>query len=110
MGHRNDARTVLMRKERLLRQENRRLMQTRGGTGIWSGLSWISDVLLRTTIGYGYRPARAVTIAVLLVLSLGLFYQKAWDAGDMTRRADSCLARLDRRDAIPPRQPREILV
>ena len=95
MGHRNDARTVLMRKERLLRQENRRLMQTRGGTGIWSGLSWISDVLLRTTIGYGYRPARAVTIAVLLVLTLGLFYQKAWDAGDMTPNAAPILVSRD---------------
>ncbi|WP_298294974.1 hypothetical protein [uncultured Litoreibacter sp.] len=87
MGHRNDARTVLMRKERLLKAENRRLSAERGGFAVWRALSWVNDLLLRYTIGYGFRPARAVVIAIALILGLGWFFERTWDAGDMTPNA-----------------------
>ncbi len=87
MGHRNDARTVLMRKEQLLKAENRKLSADRGGSPVWRALSWLNDIFLRSTIGYGYRPARAVTIAVLLVAGLGWFFDRTWDAGDMAPNA-----------------------
>ncbi len=87
MGHRNDARTVLMNKERLLKAENRRLAAERGGFVGWRALSWINDTFLRFSIGYGYRPARAAVIAVLLILSLGWFFEQTWKAGDMAPNA-----------------------
>jgi len=86
IGHRNDAQTVLMTKERLLRVENRILLKQAGRPIRWS-LSAIADVVLRYTIGYGYRPARAVGLALLLILGLGLFFRAAWQAGDMTPNA-----------------------
>ncbi len=85
LGHRNDARSVLMRKEQLLRAENRRLMRMSGISGkIRAAFSAGFDGLLRTAIGYGYRPNRAVLIAVVLIVLLGAFFQKTWQAGDMT--------------------------
>ncbi len=91
MGHRNDARTVLMVKERMLKAENRRIFAERGGFVGWRILSWGNDMLLRYTIGYGFRPARAVVIAVVLVLGLGWFFERTWDAGDMTPNAGPVL-------------------
>ncbi|MEM7470627.1 MAG: hypothetical protein AAF340_04685 [Pseudomonadota bacterium] len=87
MGHRNDARTVLMNKERLLKKENRRLHAERGGFALWTGVSWAVDTFLRYTIGYGYRPARAVAIALIIVIGLGCFFEQTWKAGDMAPNA-----------------------
>ncbi len=83
IGHRTDARTVLMHKERLLRRENRRL-QTRP---VRLALATMADPVLRYTIGYGYRPVRAVGLAFLLIVVLGVFFQARWHAGDMTPNA-----------------------
>lgn len=91
MGHRNDARTVLMRKERLLREENRRLM----GSGFRRAMAASADSFLRWTIGYGYRPGRAISIAVLLIVVLGLFFEATWKAGDMTPNAAPILVSQD---------------
>lgn len=82
IGHRDDARTVLMRKEQLLRAENRRL---RRGPG-WV-LSWLGDAILRYTIGYGYRPVRSILMALVMIAALGWFYGQCWRAGDMTPNA-----------------------
>lgn len=87
LGHRNDARSVLMHKEKHLRAENRRLLRKENGLGIRYILSSIFDPFLRVCIGYGYRPARAVVLAVILIASLGLFFQHTWNAGDMTPNA-----------------------
>lgn len=95
LGHRNDARTVLMRKEALLMAENRRLWTVRGRPWILRAASWVTDNVLRWTIGYGYRPGRAVVVAVLLILALGAFYEKTWAAGDMTPNAAPILVSKD---------------
>jgi len=42
---------------------------------------------LRLTIGYGYRPARAVGLALILIVGLGLFFRAVWQAGDMAPNA-----------------------
>lgn len=95
LGHRNDARTVLMRKERLLRAENRKLMKMRGTSFIWRGVSRITDDFLRWSIGYGYRPGRAVVIAVALIVGLGFFFESTWRAGDMAPNAAPILVSAD---------------
>ncbi len=86
IGHRHDAQTVLMRKEKLLRAENRMMLKEAGRPIRWS-LSAFADILLRVTIGYGYRPARAVGLALLLIIGLGLFFRATWQAGDMAPNA-----------------------
>ncbi len=95
LGHRNDARTVLMRKEALLMAENRRLSKLRGRPWIWRAASMVTDRVLRWTIGYGYRPGRAVIVAVALIASLGLFFERTWAAGDMTPNAAPILISKD---------------
>jgi len=50
-------------------------------------LSAGTDPVLRFTIGYGYRPARAVGWALILIIGLGLFFRATWQAGDMTPNA-----------------------
>ncbi|SIO31636.1 hypothetical protein [Vannielia litorea] len=87
MGHRGDAQTVLMVKERLLRAENRRLRAETSGLGARWLMMWLSDVVLRFTVGYGYRPGRSVALAVVLIAGLAAFYQVTWNAGDMTPNA-----------------------
>ncbi|SDW81508.1 hypothetical protein [Litoreibacter albidus] len=99
LGHRNDARTVLMRKERLLRAENRRLMEARGAPSIVRGMSRVADDFLRWSIGYGYRPGRAVVVAVALVVGLGFFFESTWRAGDMAPNAAPILVSKDWVDA-----------
>lgn len=83
MGHRNDARTVLMAKERRMREEDRALMTS----SLRRAWSFVTDQILRVTIGFGYRPARAAVVSVLLILALGLFFERTWRAGDMAPNA-----------------------
>ncbi len=83
LGHRLDARATLMRKEDLLRKENRRMMKLRG-QHILHRLKSMTDPVMRFLVGYGYRPARAVGLAAVLIVALGWFFQQAWNAGDMT--------------------------
>jgi hypothetical protein len=83
IGHRGDARSVLMHKERSLRAEGKRRARSRKRWLFFYPLAVMQDLGLRITIGYGYRPTRAALWAVLLILSLGFFFQKTWDAGDM---------------------------
>ena len=82
LGHRTDAKTVLMHKERLLRVENRRLMALEHKWAKYL-FSAVIEPVLKYVVGYGYRPARALFVSSLLVLLLGWFFGKAWDAGDM---------------------------
>ncbi|MEL6702149.1 MAG: hypothetical protein AAFO58_10820, partial [Pseudomonadota bacterium] len=83
MGHRLDAQAVLMRKERRLREEDRALMRNPARKGV----AWFADGVLRLAIGYGYRPARALVVTVVLIAALGLFFDATWRAGDMTPNA-----------------------
>ena len=95
MGHRNDVYAVLMRKERLLRAENRRLLAVRGRGPITRALAWVQDMFLRYSIGYGYRPGNAIVVAIILILSLGFFFDRTWKAGDMAPNAAPILVSKD---------------
>lgn len=83
LGHRRDARTVRMRKERILRYESRRKIMNPA----WKLAIWGVDSIMRLAVGYGYRPGRVLALAVVLIAGLGLFFQKTWEAGDMTPNA-----------------------
>lgn len=87
LGHRNDARSVLMEKERQLRRAHRAGLAQKGGSYTRRFSSAVLDRLLNWTIGYGYRPGRSVVVALVLVIGLGVFFEKAWQAGDMTPNA-----------------------
>lgn len=91
MGHRTDAQAVLMRKERLMREEDRRMLRNPARLA----LAWVVDLILRGAIGYGYKPARALVVSLLLIGALGLFFQKTWNAGDMAPNAAPILISRD---------------
>ncbi|GGA31246.1 hypothetical protein [Neptunicoccus cionae] len=82
IGHREDAEKVLIEKERLQRAANRSVATggMRLAMTVRDGLGWF-------LIAYGYRPSRVVLWAVLLILGLGFYFQKTWEAGDMTPAA-----------------------
>ncbi|MEP5762184.1 MAG: hypothetical protein ABJ327_23310 [Litoreibacter sp.] len=84
LGNRNDARTVLMAKERQLRRAYRDELAERGASYSRRIGAAILDRLMNWTIGYGYRPGRSVVVALVLILGLGLFFERTWQAGDMT--------------------------
>lgn len=91
LGHRTDARSVLMRKERILRAENRSGI----GNPVMRGLVWAADSVMRFSVGYGYRPGRVLVLAVVLILALGFFFQRTWAAGDMAPNAAPILVSKD---------------
>jgi hypothetical protein len=75
MGHEDEAKTVLIAKERLLRAvELRRLPRWR------RPLHWVFTQLLRS-VGYGHRPALALVPALAVVLLGWAVVTRAADAG-----------------------------
>lgn len=82
MGHPEDAREILIEKERLQRQARRRLLRQSGGRrarllaagrGLWDGV-------LGVVVGYGQRSMRAFAwLAGLWLVGLGLYFG-AWQA------------------------------
>ena len=83
LGHRTDARLVLMHKERRLRRENRNGVRN----PLMKLVLAMHDSVMRFGVGYGYRPARILIFAVALIIGLGVFFQKTWAAGDMAPNA-----------------------
>lgn len=70
MGHRSDARLVLIDKEERQRAWNRSKLPR------WrKPFAWFKDQLLAKTIGYGHRPLMAFRwLAILWLIGLGLFW------------------------------------
>jgi hypothetical protein len=94
-GQRADARSVLMRKEHMLRAQNRRTILARGGLPLRWMAHCIADSVMRVAVGYGYRPARALFFAAALIIGLGTFFDQTWRAGDMTPNAAPILISAD---------------
>lgn len=90
LGHRGDARKVLMHKEHLLRNEDRA-----GTSGLAKLAKIISDGVMRFAVGYGYRPGRILVLAVVLIVALGWFFDQTWKAGDMAPNAAPILVSRD---------------
>ncbi|SLN33687.1 hypothetical protein [Roseisalinus antarcticus] len=95
IGHREDASTVLVAKERHLRAADREALRLDEGHSLAWGLSGLWDLFLRVTVGYGFRPGRSIAIAVLLVAALGLFFDRTWKVGDMAPNAAPILVSRD---------------
>lgn len=86
MGHRDDARAVRMKKERILRRSERQALAEQGRDAKW-WTGWLLDQFIWVTVGYGFRPWRALIAALVLMIGLGAFFQATWAAGDMTPNA-----------------------
>ncbi|MFO1146816.1 MAG: hypothetical protein U1E62_00460 [Alsobacter sp.] len=70
MGHDEDARRVLVKKERL----QRRARRARAGSPLWQGLLVAKDGLLRVTVGYGRQPLLAfLWLAVFWLAGVAVF-------------------------------------
>ncbi len=82
IGHRDDAELVLIEKEKFQRAANRELVDG----GMWVAMA-IRDALGGLMIAYGYRPARVIVWALVLLVALGLYFHKTWQVGDMTPAA-----------------------
>jgi len=95
IGHREDANQVLLEKERLLRAAQRADIRKADGHGLrWAGMG-LWDWVLRTTVGYGFRPGRSLVAAVLLVFGLAFLSAHTWRAGDMAPNAAPVLISRD---------------
>ena len=99
MGHTEDARKVMVAKERLQRADarHRHLEQIKdilggkmdGGHRIVASFaaivwSWVKQWVFNLTIGFGYYPLRAVFWVLFLIGTGWWLFAQTWDAGDMT--------------------------
>ena len=95
IGHRSDALDVLYEKERFRNQANRDVLR-RERRSLWAiPLLWLNDFILRTMIGYGYRPFLALVWGCVLIGAMSVLYQKTWDAGDFAPNAAPILISED---------------
>lgn len=70
-GHSEDARTVMIEKERRQRGAQRARM----ASYFWKTAYWLRDTFLGQTVRYGWRPLRAVWwLGALLILGLVIFW------------------------------------
>ncbi|MEM9715750.1 MAG: hypothetical protein AAF826_04460 [Pseudomonadota bacterium] len=83
LGHRDDADRVRIAKEDLQRRDDISQLMAAQAWGR-AGLLTFMRLSLRYLVGYGYRPVYALIWAVLMIAGVGLFFQKTWNAGDMT--------------------------
>jgi len=77
MGHPEDARAVLIEKERLQRKYRRR---REGNALTWLGLE-IWDRVAGAVIAYGHRPLRAGWFLLALWFFGYVVFSQAWEAG-----------------------------
>lgn len=95
IGHRDDARRVLMEQEKLLRRNNLAAARAEPYSFVRVPVMWTINTLLGMLTGYGYRPSFAVMWAGLIICLLSLFYHKTWQAGDMAPNAAPVLISAD---------------
>jgi hypothetical protein len=70
MGHGEDARAVLIEKERL----QRRARRARTRSPVWRALLWANDAVLGVTVRYGLQPLLAVVwMALLWMAGVAIF-------------------------------------
>jgi hypothetical protein len=76
-GHPEDARIVMIEKERLQRASGRNRSAARGGVGpVWAKMVQAWDWSFDVSVRYGHQPLRAfLFLAGFAVFGTGLFYQ-----------------------------------
>lgn len=87
IGHRDEASHVLMRKEELKREANFDTLRKSLKNAWKVPLAALWDVMLRYLVGYGYRPIRALSWGLVLIVVLSFYFGKTWDKGDMVPNA-----------------------
>lgn len=95
IGHGDDARQVLMRKERMKRAANIDVVRAAGGNWLRVFILTVTDRSFRYLVGYGYRPVVAGLWGLLLIFCLSLIFHKAWKVGDMAPNAAPILVSKD---------------
>jgi len=102
MGHRRDRAHVLEEMERLIRSDIRKRPTNAqdedwlfGERGIFAGgkrnFQKLSDHSLHWLIGFGYRPARSIIAAVIVIALTWALSAAAWHKGDMVPNSDIIL-------------------
>jgi hypothetical protein len=76
MGHADEARAILIEKERLLRRSVRRRKPAP-----WRQLSWLRDALLGITIRYGHKPMTAVVWLIGFWIFGSVLFGLAYSSG-----------------------------
>ena len=95
IGHRDDARDVLMRKEYLQRRANIKQALRHRESPFRIATLVTSDFTLRHLVGYGYRPIRVLVWALLMMCAVAAFFELTWRAGDMAPNAAPVLVSRD---------------
>ncbi len=88
-GHAGEARKVLMERDRLLANVNRKVTSRRDFAAFPFRYGW--DFLVRNLTGYGFAPRRTL-IAILCLLAItGVVAQKTWQDGSFAPNSDVIL-------------------
>ncbi|WP_436397517.1 hypothetical protein [Roseobacter sp. S98] len=100
-GHDRDSRLILAERDRLIMKNIRDRARITDYDGTWSraflGLSrdasnirrWAIDVMLRRTVGYGYRPFRSMWMLATLVVVAVTMAQMTWREGSFVPDAEA---------------------
>ena len=95
MGHQDEAGSVLLRKEHLQRKLKRQFAAQEKKIAWRVPFMWFTDTVLYYLVGYGYRPIYVFFWTSILVLAIGLMFQKTWNAGDMAPNSAPILISKD---------------
>lgn len=81
----NSVASAFFQKELQHRRRHHRQQVGASVSGMKSLYSYVANLLLGVTSGYGERPGRVIVFSLLMVGLFGLVFQLAWDLGSATR-------------------------
>lgn len=98
-GHEGEARKVLLERQKILNTEARKAVFARPQARLWLWpflpllwfWRWITDLLLRAIVGYGFAPVRALATTLILVGLAAWFFSHAYAVGAMVPNSDVIL-------------------
>lgn len=98
-GHEGEARKVLHERQKILNAEARKAVFARPQPRLWLWpflpllwfWRWITDLLLRAIVGYGFAPVRALVTTALVVGLAALGFSHAYALGAMVPASDVIL-------------------
>lgn len=99
MGRDADARTVLIERNRLLAQHQRKALRVGPEEPTYKdvvvGWNWFKDFGLRNLVGYGYAPFRSVKWLLILWVAAVWLAAASWHEGSMVPNSDVILTSAD---------------
>lgn len=101
-GHEGEARKVLHERQKILNAEARKAVFARPQPRLWLWpflpllwfWRWITDLLLRAIVGYGFAPVRALVTTALVVGLAALGFSLAYALGAIVPASDVILTSL----------------